>query len=52
MIIFAGAIGTVSVGKMFLAGAVPGILLGIAYMILCYFMAIKYKMPCREKRST
>lgn len=49
MIIFAGCIGSVSVGKMFLAGAVPGILLGIAYMILCYFMAVKYNMPCREK---
>lgn len=52
MIIFAGAIGTVSVGKMFLAGAIPGILLGIAYMILCYFMAVKYNMPYRKKRST
>ena len=52
MIIFAGAIGTVSVGKMFLAGAVPGILLGVAYMILCYYMAVKYKMPSRERRST
>ena len=51
MIIFAGCIGTVSVGKMFLAGAAPGILLGIAYMILCYFMAKKYNMPYREKRS-
>ena len=52
MIIFAGCIGTVSVGKMFLAGAVPGIILGISYMVLCYFMAIKYKMPCRAKRSS
>ena len=52
MIIFAGCIGTVSVGKMFLAGAVPGILLGVSYMVLCYFMAKKYNMPCREKRSS
>ena len=52
MIIFAGCIGTVSVGKMLLAGAVPGILLAIAYMVLCYFMAVKYNMPCRERRST
>lgn len=28
MIIYAGCVGTVSVGKMFLAGAIPGILLG------------------------
>ncbi len=52
MIIFAGAIGTVSVGKMFLAGAVPGILLGVAYMVLCYYMAVKYRMPCRDRRAT
>lgn len=51
MIIFAGCIGTVSVGKMFLAGAIPGILLGIAYMVLCYFLAKKHNMPYREKRS-
>lgn len=52
MIIFAGAIGTVSVGKMFLAGAVPGILLGVSYMVLCYYMAVKYLMPCRDRRAT
>ena len=52
MIIFAGCIGTVSVGKMFLAGAMPGILLGIAYMVLCYYMAKKYNMPYREKRAS
>lgn len=52
MIIFAGCIGTVSVGKMFLAGAVPGILLGISYMILCYIMARKYNFPSRDKRAT
>lgn len=52
MIIFAGCIGSVSVGKMFLAGAIPGILLGISYMVLCYFMAVKYKMPYREKRAS
>lgn len=52
MIIFAGCIGTVSVGKMFLAGAVPGILLGLSYMVLCYYMAVKYNMPYRAKRAS
>ena len=52
MIIFAGCVGTVSVGKMFLAGAIPGILLGIAYMILCYFISIKRNYPCRQKRAS
>lgn len=52
MIIYAGCVGTVSVGKMFLAGAIPGILLGIAYMVFCYFISVKRKYPCREKRAS
>ena len=52
MIIFSGCIGTVSVGKMFLAGAIPGVFLGIAYMAICYFMAVRYHMPYRKKRSS
>lgn len=52
MIIYAGCVGTVSVGKMFLAGAIPGILLGIAYMILCYFISVKRNYPCRQKRAS
>lgn len=52
MIIYAGCVGTVSVGKMFLAGAIPGILLGIAYMIFCYYISVKRKYPCREKRAS
>ena len=52
MIIYAGCVGTVSVGKMFLAGAIPGILLGIAYMIFCYWISVKRKYPCRKTRAT
>ena len=52
MIIYAGCVGTVSVGKMFMAGAIPGIILGIAYMIFCYIISLKRAYPCREKRAT
>ncbi|MBQ9685342.1 MAG: TRAP transporter large permease [Oscillospiraceae bacterium] len=52
MIIYAGCVGTVSVGKMFMAGAIPGILLGIAYMAFCYYISLKRKYPCREKRAS
>lgn len=52
MIIYAGCVGTVSVGKMFLAGAIPGILLGIAYMVFCYWISVKRKYPCRKTRAT
>lgn len=51
MIVFAGCVGTVSVGKMFLAGAIPGILLGAAYMVLCYCISVRKNYPCRERRA-
>jgi tripartite ATP-independent transporter DctM subunit len=37
--------GAVSIGKMFLAGAIPGIILGLALMLLCFFFANWYKFP-------
>ena len=40
-----GAICQVSVGKLFLAGAIPGVLLGIAIMIRIYFHALKHDYP-------
>lgn len=52
MIIYAGCVGTVSVGKMFLAGAIPGILLGIAYMAFCYYISLKRHYRCREKHAS
>lgn len=45
MVIYAMAAGGVSIGSLFLAGAVPGILLGIALMIYCYFVSVKRNYP-------
>lgn len=45
MIIFAMAAGGVSVGKLFLGGLIPGVLLGVALMILSYVIAIKRGYP-------
>jgi tripartite ATP-independent transporter DctM subunit len=39
MIIFATAIGGISVGKLFMAGLVPGYLLGVLLMIYCAIMS-------------
>src|SRR5699024_3409351 len=36
-----GVVGTVSIGSMFLAGIIPGILLGIALMVTSYITAKK-----------
>ena len=41
MVLYAMTAGGVSVGKLFLAGYAPGILLGVALMALCYIFAIK-----------
>jgi tripartite ATP-independent transporter DctM subunit len=45
MIIYAAAIGGLSVGKLFMAGLVPGVLLGIALMVLCYIISVRRSYP-------
>lgn len=44
--------GGISVARLFLAGIVPGILLGIALMILSYIIAVKRNYPRGEKVSS
>jgi tripartite ATP-independent transporter DctM subunit len=52
MIIYSlAAGGGISVAKLFLGGIVPGILLGIALMILSYAIAVKRDYPREEKVS-
>jgi tripartite ATP-independent transporter DctM subunit len=48
MVIYAG-IASVSVGKMFVGGMVPGLLIGFALMILNHFIAKKNHYPRDEK---
>jgi TRAP-type C4-dicarboxylate transport system permease large subunit len=45
MIIYAAAIGGLSVGKLFMAGLIPGIILGIALGITTYVIAVKRNYP-------
>ena len=42
------ATGGTSVGRLFLAGALPGILLGLSLMFVSYFLAVKYNFPREE----
>jgi len=50
MLVWGGTM-SISVGSLFLAGIVPGILLGLSMMVTVYVYAIKYKYPVYE-RST
>lgn len=52
MIIYAlAAGGGISVARLFLAGIVPGVLLGVALMILSHHIAVKRDYPREEKVS-
>ncbi len=52
MIIYSlAAGGGVSVGRLFLGGMVPGVILGIGLMILSYFIAVKRGYPKGDKIS-
>ena len=52
MIIFSlAAGGGVSVGKLFMGGILPGIMLGVALMIISYIIAVKRNYPKERKFS-
>ncbi|ETX27195.1 TRAP transporter large permease [Roseivivax isoporae] len=50
MVVYASATDT-SVGRMFLAGVIPGILAGVMLMVTIYVMAIVKKLPRGEWRG-
>lgn len=45
MIIYAMAAGGISVSALFMAGIVPGVLLGVALMLFSYYLAVKRNYP-------
>lgn len=46
--IIVGALSGISVGQMFLAGAIPGILMGLAMMVTAYVISVKRNLPRQE----
>ncbi|TWT04923.1 TRAP transporter large permease [Planomicrobium sp. CPCC 101079] len=49
--IIVGTLASLSIGDLFLAGAVPGILLGLGLMIPTYFISVKRNYPKGERQS-
>ncbi len=45
MVIYATVAGSVSIGRLFIAGYAPGILLGVALMIYSYYISVKKQYP-------
>ncbi|GAB6387865.1 C4-dicarboxylate TRAP transporter large permease protein DctM [Stutzerimonas marianensis] len=50
MVVYAAATET-SVGKLFMAGVVPGILLGIILMVVIYVVAVKKNLPALPRAT-
>ena len=51
MIIYAGATGAVSITGLFLAGVLPGILLGFILLGLCFYIAVRNNHPVNAKAT-
>ena len=51
MIFYAMAAGGVSVGQLFLAGVIPGIMLGLGFVVYVAYVSIKYNYPKGEPIS-
>jgi tripartite ATP-independent transporter DctM subunit len=46
-----GAMGNVSIGLMFLGGIIPGVLIAVGQMFVCWVYAKKYNYPVYKKSS-
>ncbi|NMB16671.1 MAG: TRAP transporter large permease [Firmicutes bacterium] len=44
-----GVMAEVSIGRLFVGGVIPGILMAVTLMIFTYFVAKRRDYPCREK---
>ncbi len=49
--IIAGTLTGLSVAKLFIAGAVPGLLLGVGFLVVSYMISVKNKHPKGQRSS-
>lgn len=52
IVLYAMSVRGVSIGTLFLAGVIPGILVGLSLMITAYFLSVKRNYPKKEKLPT
>ena len=52
VVVYAMAVGGVSIGGMFAAGLVPGVIIGLALMVAVYIISRKRNYPKREEKVT
>src|SRR3546814_10896557 len=50
MVVYAAATET-SVGKLFMAGVIPGVLLGLSLMVAIYIVAVKKNLPALPRAT-
>ena len=50
--ILIGVMQQLPIGKLFLAGAIPGLILGLSLMATAYVIGVRRKYPKRERRAT
>jgi tripartite ATP-independent transporter DctM subunit len=51
MVTYSLVAGSISIGRLFLGGFIPGILLGVSMMIYSYYVAVKKNYPVGDKFS-
>ncbi|MBW2139022.1 MAG: TRAP transporter large permease, partial [Deltaproteobacteria bacterium] len=52
VVIYSMAVGSVSIGALFAAGILPGVLVGVALMMTCYVISVRRNYPKRERKVT
>lgn len=50
VVIYSMAVSGVSIGALFAAGFIPGVLVGLALMVACYFISVKRGYPKRTEK--
>ena len=48
IVIYAMVVGGVSIGQLFLAGYIPGLVMAVCLAITCYIVAVKRSYPCEK----